>query len=456
MSAARRWSILAVCASAMFLVGLDTTIVNVALPEIGRGLTATTSGLQWVVDAYTVVFAGLLISAGALADRFGRRRVFLIGLTTFGLASVGCAVAPSLGSLIGFRVLQGVGASMLGPVALGIVVNAMPDPRERARAIGIWASVFGLSMATGPVLGGALTTAFGWRSVFWVVVPTAAAAIALVLWIVPESRPATGRRLDPPGQVLLIALIVGTVWVLIEAPELGWGSPPILTGYLVVALLLAGFARVESRRAYPVIDPRLFRHSGFAAAGIGALAVFVALNIVLFLITFYLQVAQDWSPLKAGAVSLPLAICATVCAPLAGHLVARIGARPPLYLASGAFAAGGVILLAAGSAPATTMLLCANALIGVGVGFANAPITNAAVNSLPRERAGVAGGITSSARQVGASLGIAVAGGLFTGHTPETLGAAMRPGWVIVVLCGLVLLAIGAAENPYRSKASTT
>ncbi|MGW0415517.1 MFS transporter, partial [Streptomyces collinus] len=210
LSSRGRWTVLAVCCLSMFLVGLDTTVVNVGLPAVGRGLGAGTRGLEWTVDAYTVVLAGLLISSGALADRFGRRRVFRSGLAVFGVASLACAAAPSVGALVAARAVQGVGASMLSPVALAIVVNAMPDPRERARAIGVWASVFGLSMAVGPVTGGALVAGFGWRSLFWVNAPVVAVALVLSARFVPESRAARPRRLDLPGQVLLaVAMATG-------------------------------------------------------------------------------------------------------------------------------------------------------------------------------------------------------------------------------------------------------
>ena len=190
LNARRRWTVLAVCALSLFLVGLDTTIVNVGLPTIGRGLGAETSSLEWIVDAYTVVLASLLISSGALADRFGRRRFFQSGLAVFGTASLACALAPSLGILVAARAVQGAGASMLSPVALAIVVNAMPDPRERAQAIGVWASVFGLSLAVGPVAGGALIAALGWRSVFWINAPVIVAAVILSALVLPESRAA--------------------------------------------------------------------------------------------------------------------------------------------------------------------------------------------------------------------------------------------------------------------------
>ncbi|MFD9096925.1 MFS transporter [Streptomyces collinus] len=440
LSARGRWTVLAVCCLSMFLVGLDTTVVNVGLPAVGRGLGAGTRSLEWTVDAYTVVLAGLLISSGALADRFGRRRVFRSGLAVFGVASLACAAAPSVGALVAARAVQGVGASMLSPVALAIVVNAMPDPRERARAIGVWASVFGLSMAVGPVTGGALVAGFGWRSLFWVNAPVVAAALVLSARFVPESRAARPRRLDLPGQALLAVAMATGVGVLIEGPRVGWTSPAATAACLVAAAATAGFGWVESRRAEPLMDPRLFRDPAFTGAVLGAVAVFVALNTTLLLDTFYLQQARGLTALEAGTATLPMAVGATVCAPWSGRLVGRLGSRPPLLLAGGFLAAGGLCLTGLDRHTSLSLILLAHLLIGIGFGFANAPITDTAVGGLPAARAGVAGAITSTARQLGAALGVALAGGLVAGTGPDRLAHATRPGWLLVAGCGLLLL----------------
>lgn len=451
-SARGRWTVLAVCCLSMFLVGLDTTIVNVGLPSIGRGLGVGTRALEWVVDAYTLVLAGLLISSGALADRFGRRRVFRCGLALFGVASLGCALAPSVGVLVAARALQGVGASMLSPVALAIVVNAMPDPKERARAIGIWASVFGLSMAVGPVTGGLLLTGLDWRALFWVNVPVVAAALLLSAVFVPESRAPRARRLDLPGQALLALLLALVVGVLIEGPRIGWTSPTALAGYAGAVAVAAVFVRVESRRPEPLMDPRLFARPVFSGAVVGAVAVFVALNTALLLNTLYLQHTRDWSPAAAGAATLPLALGATVCAPWAGRMVGRRGPRTPLLLAGAFLTAGGLCLVRLTPHTSVYLLLAAYGLVGVGFGFANAPITGTAVDGLPAARAGVAGAITSTARQLGAALGIALAGGLVAGSGPAGLAHAARPGWAVVAACGVLLLAV-ARFSPRKEAA---
>ncbi|MGW0133612.1 MFS transporter [Streptomyces sp. NPDC003299] len=448
LSLRRRWVVLGVCCLSMFLVGLDTTIVNVALPAVGDGLGIGTRGLEWTVDAYTIVLAALLISSGALADRLGRRRVFRSGLLVFGAASLLCAAAPSVGVLVAARAVQGVGASMLSPVALAIVVSAMPDPRERARAIGVWAAVFGLSMAVGPVTGGALVGAFGWRSVFWINAPVIAAALLLTALFVPESRAAgRPRRLDLPGQALLALLVAVVVGLLIEGPHIGRLSPTALAGYAVAAAAALAFVRIESRRPEPLMDLALFRRPAFAGAVLGAVAVFVALNVTLLLNTLYLQHGRGWTPLHAGAVTLPMALGAIVCAPWSGALAGRVGPRPPLTAAGVFLTAGGLCLVSLDRHTPVMLLLSAYLLIGMGFGFANAPLTNTAVSGLPHSRAGVAGAVTSTARQLGSALGIAVAGGLATGAGPAHLAEASRPGWFVVTGCGLFLLLVAWAAR---------
>ncbi|WP_069146271.1 MFS transporter [Rhodococcus erythropolis] len=447
LDARRRWGILAICCTSLFVVGLDTTIVNVALPAIGEGFGVGTVGLEWIVNAYTLVLASLLISSGALADRFGRRRIFQIGLVVFGVASIVCALAPSVGVLIAARIAQGVGGSMLSPVALAIVVNVMTDPKERAKAIGVWAAVFGLSMAAGPIVGGVLIESFGWRSVFWINVPVIAVVLVLTAVFVPQSRAEQPRRLDLPGQVLLMVVVGGSVALLIEGPRIGWLASGAIAGYVAVAAALAAFVRVESRKSEPLMDPSLFRHRPFTAAVLGAIVVFVALNATLLLGTFYLQQAREMTPAAAGAMTLPMAVAATICAPLSGILVGRFGARLPLLIAGSFTALGGLCLVSLDNSTGTATLLIAYLFLGIGFGFSNAPITNTAVNGLPRAQAGLAGGITSSARQFGAALGVALAGGMIAGSAQSDIAEASRAGWILVVACGLVVLVIALASG---------
>ncbi|NMM85238.1 MFS transporter [Rhodococcus sp. SRB_17] len=446
MHTRRRWGVLAICCTSLFVVGLDTTIVNVALPTIGESFHVGIGGLEWVVNAYTLVLASLLISSGTLADRFGRRRVFQLGLVVFGVASIACALAPSVGVLIAARIAQGVGGSMLSPVALAIVVNVMTDPKERAKAIGVWAAVFGLSMAIGPIIGGVLIESFGWRSVFWVNVPVIVIVLMLTAVFVPESRAPQPRRLDLPGQLLLVAVVGGAVGLLIEGPRIGWTSPSAVTGYIAVALALASFVAVESRKTEPLVDLVLFRHRPFPAAVLGAVVVFVALNATLLLGTFYLQQARGMTPAAAGVMILPMAVAATVCAPLSGILVGRVGPRLPLLIAGSFTALGGLCLVSLDNNTGLSTVLVAYLFLGIGFGFSNAPITNTAVNGLPKSQAGLAGGITSSARQFGAALGVALAGGFVANTAESDVAQASHAGWMLVVGCGLVVLVIAGAS----------
>jgi EmrB/QacA subfamily drug resistance transporter len=438
LSPTRRWTVLAVCASALFLVGLDTTVVTVALPAVGDGLQVDPGQLAWVVDAYTVPFAGLLITSGALADRFGRRRVFCTGLVIFAAASLACALAPTAGMLVTARAVQGVGASMLSPVALAIVVNVITEPRERALAVGVWGSVFGLSTAVGPVAGGLLTDTVGWQGVFWINIPLVAAALALVARFVPESRAGQPRRPDIPGQLLLTLLLVCGVGLLIEGPRLGWSSPVTVTAVLVLVVTVPVFVLTSSRRAEPLLDPGLFRFLPFTGAVVSAVVVFTAFSVMLVLTTVLLQDAYGWSATAAGTAALPAALGAFVGAPVSGLLVGRTGAGTPLLVSGACLAAGGLLLsVAAGDGGVDRVLLSAGCLLtGTGVGLSSSPLTTTAVNSLPADRAGVAGGVTSTARQVGTAVGAAVAGALAAG------GPGAWTGTLVTAVCGVVVIVV--------------
>ena len=325
LSRQRRLLILAICCSSLFIAGIDATIVNVALPSIQQDLHAPVSGLQWVVDAYTVVIASLLILSGSVADRFGRRRVFQIGLAAFTLGSLLCSLAPGLGWLVAFRMLQAVGGSMMNPVAVSIITNTFTDPRERARAIGIWGAVFGLSIAAGPVCGGLLVATVGWRGIFWVNVPIGVAAIVLTALFVPESRAGRARRLDPVGEVLVIALLASLTYAIIEAPRAGWLSPQILALFGVAAAALAGLVIYEPRRAEPLLDLRFFGSVPFTGATLIAVSAFASLGGFLFLNTLYLQEVRGLTALHAGLFTLPLALMTLIFAPLSGRMIGHRG-----------------------------------------------------------------------------------------------------------------------------------
>jgi EmrB/QacA subfamily drug resistance transporter len=456
LSRRRRWGILAICCMSLLIVSLDVTIVNVALPSMQRDLHASVSGLQWVVDAYTLVLATLLMLSGSTADRIGRRRVFIVGLALFTLGSLLCSVAPGLGWLIAFRMVQAVGGSMLNPVAMSIIVNVFTEPRQRARAVGIWAAVVGLSMALGPVVGGALVTSVGWRSIFWVNVPIGVAAIVLTRVFVPESRAERARRFDPAGQFLVAVLLGSLVSALIEGHDEGWHSPLILLLFALAVLALIGLLWVESGRQEPLLELRFFRSVPFSGASVAAIAAFAAMASMLFLNSLYLQGVRHYSAIHAGVLTLPMALMQGLFAPLSGWLVGRRGPRLPLALAGAFVAAGAAVLL--GLTPHTSLaqIELAYVLIGIGLGLVNAPITNTAVSGMPRSQAGVAAAVASTSRQVGASLGVAVSGSLVAVGTGQAgaFSTASHAVWAMIVGCGLLVVAIALVTDTSWARAS--
>ncbi|MDE3069447.1 MAG: DHA2 family efflux MFS transporter permease subunit [Acidobacteriota bacterium] len=439
--------VLVICSMSLLIVGLDTTIVNVALPAIHRSLHASVSGLQWTIDAYTLVLASLLMLSGSTADRIGRRRLFQIGLSTFSLGSLLCALAPSLGLLIAARVLQAVGGSMLNPVAMSIIRNVFEDPRERAQAIGVWGAMIGLSMALGPLVGGALVDSAGWRWVFLVNVPIGLAAIALTAAFVPESRAPRARRIDPVGQALVTLGLATTTYAIIEGGRRGFGSPLIVALFAAALIALGGLVRYELRRSEPLLEVRFFRSAPLAGASLIAIATFVALGGFLFLNTLYLQEIRGLSPFEAGLYTLPMAAMTLIFAPLSGRLVGARGARAPLLVAACAITASGLMLTRLGAATDTPYLLGAYLLFGIGFGLVNPPITDAAVAGMPAAQAGVAASVASTSRQVGQTLGVAVLGAVAAGAGPAVLGAgfpaATHAAWWIVVALGGAIALIG-------------
>jgi len=369
----RQMAILAICCCGLFIVGLDNTIVNLALPSIGRELGASVSSLQWVIDAYTLVLASLLMLAGSTGDRIGRRRVFQTGLVLFSLGSLLCSIAPSIGWLIAFRMLQAVGGSMLNPVAMSIISNTFTERRERAKAIGVWGSVVGLSWALGPLLGGVLVDSIGWRSVFWINVPIGVAAVLLVARFVPESRAAKPRPLDPIGQLLVITLLATLTYAIIEAPGLGIHSPWII-GCVVVAVASAiAFVRYEQRTATPLLDMRFFASAPFSGATLIAVGSFGVMAGFLFLNALYLQEVRGFSPLHAGLLTLPMAFMTAVLAPVSGRLVGTHGPRIPLAAGGLAIAAGSFLLSLISAQSPILEVVAAYTVFGIGFGFINAP-----------------------------------------------------------------------------------
>lgn len=432
----RRMLVLGICCMSLLIVGLDSTILNVALPSMQRDFHASVSGLQWAIDAYLVVIASLLLLAGSTADRLGRKRIFRTGLALFTTGSLLCSIAPGLGWLIAFRMVQAVGGSMLNPVAMSIITNTFCDARERARAIGVWGGVVGISMAAGPIVGGALVQSVGWRSIFWINLPVGLAALVLTTRYIPESRAPRPRRVDPVGQVLVMALLGSLTYGIIEGSGAGWTSPLIIGCFVVAAAATAGLASYERRRVDPLIDTRFFRSAPFSGATVIAVSAFAALGGFLFLNTLYLQNERGLSALDAGLYMLPMALMCMVFAPVSGRLIGARGPRLPLVLAGTFMTASGVMFAALDAQSSDVLLFTSYVLFGIGFGLVNAPITNTAVSGMPRAQAGVAAAVASTSRQIGQSLGVAVIG--------AALAAGMRTtAWWMITGCGLAVLVLG-------------
>ena len=455
-SVPRRYLVLAICCMSLFIVGLDNTIVNIALPALRRDLDASTSGLQWILDAYTLVLASLLVLAGSTADRIGRRRIFQTGLALFTVGSLLCSVAPSLGWLIAFRMVQAVGGSMLNPVAMSIITNTFTDPRERARAIGVWGGVVGFSMAAGPLFGGLLVDSLSWRSIFWLNVPVGITAFLLAARFIPESRAPHARRLDPVGQVLVLLVLATTTYGIIEGPVAGWTSYEIVGCFVAGAVCLSALIANESRRTEPLLELRFFRSAPFSGATVIAVCAFAALGGFLFLNTIYLQDVRGLSALHAGLYTLPMAAMTVLFAPLSGRMVGARGTRLPLLLAGGAFVLGILPLTRLTADTPGWQLIACYLVFGFGFSMVNSPITNTAVSGMPKEQAGVAAAIASTSRQVGGALGVAVIGAVVSASTggPDFIQAS-HAGWWIIAALGAVILLLGIVTTGRWAQATT-
>lgn len=450
LSPRRRQLVLAICCMSLLIVSLDVTVLNVALPAMQSDLHASTAGLQWTIDAYTLVLAMLLMLAGSTADRIGRKKVFMAGLVVFTLGSLLCSLAPNLELLVAARMMQAVGGSMLNPVAMSIITNTFTDPRERARAIGVWGAVVGISMAAGPLLGGLLVESVGWRSIFWINLPVGLVALLATLRHVPESRAPEPRRPDPVGQLLVVALFGPLTYAIIQAPEAG---AEVSAPFAAVALAaLAGLLWYERRRVEPLVDLRFFRSAPFSGATVVAVSAFAALGGFLFLSTLYLQNVRGLDALHAGLWMLPMAVPTFLCAPLSGRLVGSRGPRLPLLISGAAITVSGLLFAVFEAETSDVTLFLGYVLFGVGFGFVNAPITNTAVSGMPRGQAGVAAAVASTSRQLGQTLGVAVIGavlatGVSSSAYRDTFVSASVPGWWILAGCGFVVLVLGAVTT---------
>jgi EmrB/QacA subfamily drug resistance transporter len=407
----RRWLVLAVMCLSLLLIVLDNTIVNVALPTIQRDLGATTSQLQWVVDAYILVFAGLLLTMGSLGDRFGRRGALAIGLAIMGGASILSSLATSADHLIATRAIMGVGGALVMPATLSIITNVFTDRKERAQAIAIWSAMAGVAVAIGPVTGGFLLAHFWWGSVFLLNVPVVIVALVLGQLYVPTSRDPAAPPVDVPGALLSIAGLVALVWAIIEGPD-GWTDPAVLGAFAAAAVLLGAFVLWERHTRQPMLDINFFRNPRFSAASGAIMLTFFAMFGTLFLLTQYLQSVLGYTALETGVRLLPMAAVQVVVAPMSAKIVERIGSK--IVVATGLIvAAGGLVLASRLTASASYgQIAVALVVLSAGLALVMPPATESIMGSLPRAKAGVGSAVNDTTREVGGALGVAVLGSI--------------------------------------------
>jgi EmrB/QacA subfamily drug resistance transporter len=409
----RKWWTLIAVSVATFMLLLDITVVNVALPSIREGLGASFTDLQWVVDAYALTLAALVLTAGSLADRLGRRRMFAIGLGVFSVASLLCALAPDPTFLNLARALQGVGGAVMFAVSLALVAQEFPAGRERGTAMGIYGATIGVAVAIGPLVGGALTDGLGWASVFYINVPVGIAAIAVTYLRLRESRDPNATRVDWPGVATFSVALLLLVLALVRGNDEGWGSAPIVSLFAGAAALLAAFAAIESRVKEPMLPLGLFKLPSFTGVQLAAFAISGSAFALFLYLTLYLQNYLGYSPLEAGLRYLPITLASFAFAPIAGALLSRVPARVMLSTALGAAGVGLLLMSGIGAGDEWTTLLGGFLVLGAGTGLLNPVIADVAVSVVPKEKSGMAAGINDTFRQVGVAVGIAVWGAIF-------------------------------------------
>jgi EmrB/QacA subfamily drug resistance transporter len=407
----RRWVILAVLCLSLLVVGIDGTIVVVALPSFVRELGASQSELQWITDAYTIVFASLLLTAGSLGDKFGRKGALVVGLLIFGLGSLASGLVDSPGALIFTRGVQGLGAAFIMPSTLSILTNVFPAA-ERGRAIGIWAGVSGLGVAIGPLAGGWLLEHYWWGSIFLVNLPVIAVGVALVLTLVPTSKAASAPRIDIPATVLSITGLTALLYGVIEAPNNGWTDTVTIASFAIAAVLILVFILWERHTDHPMLDVRFFKNPRFSAASIAITLVFFAMFGSLFFLTQYLQFVLGYSALKAGAALIPVALSLMVAAPLSANLVQHLGTKFVVTAGLLIVASGFIVLSRATTDSGYGLIALVLTIIGIGMGTAMAPATDSIMGSLPVDKAGVGSAVNDTTREIGGALGIAVLGSI--------------------------------------------
>lgn len=415
---------LAVICLGVFVISVDATIVNVALPTLARELNADTSQLQWIVDAYTLVMSGLLLSAGSFSDRYGRRGWLNAGLALFAITSGLAAQANSADQLIAARAAMGVGAALIFPTTLGLITNIFTDPVPRAKAIGLWAAMVGVGVAVGPISGGWLLGHFWWGAIFMVNIPIAVVAIAGAVLFVPTSRDPAAPRVDVPGLVLSAAGVTALVYTVIEAPTWGWTSPRAAVGFTTAAVLLAGFAWWERRCTHPMLDVTVFANRRFSGGSLAVTAGFLTLFGFIFVITQYFQFIKEYSAFQSGVRLLPVAISIALASILGPRLVEWIGTTAVVAGGLAVFAAGLAWASTADAATSYTEIAAQMLLLGGGLGLTFSPATESIMGSLSADKAGIGSAVNDTTRELGGTLGVAIVGSVFASVYSAHLGSA--------------------------------
>ncbi|OKH58795.1 hypothetical protein NIES2130_12595 [Scytonema sp. HK-05] len=426
----RALSLTALCLG-YFMVLLDTTILNVALPTIEHKMGGALHGLQWVVNGYALVFASLLLSGGVLGDRLGAKRVYLAGLAVFTIASLLCGLAPTLDVLITARVIQGFGAAMMVPGSLSLIRQAYSDPQDRARAVGIWAGVAAIGFASGPLIGGYLVEILGWRSIFFINIPPGILAVALTRRFVPKMVPNRQQGFNLGGQILAIVALCALTYALIESGRSGWGAPPIIVALLIFVVAAALFIVVEYWSYSPMLPLQLFAKPSFSVANTVGLFFSFGLYGQIFILSLFLQNVRGYSATAAGLAFLPLSVASAVTPPLSGWLTGRIGPQLPMIIGLASSGVGVLVLVSIGTSTSYTILVIGFVLLGIGAGVTVPAMTATILWSVPKEQSGIASAVLNSSRQVGGVLGVALLGSLVSQHSFTT---GMYIGQIIVAV----------------------
>jgi EmrB/QacA subfamily drug resistance transporter len=408
----RRWQVLAVLCTTLTIIAIDTTVLNVALPSIQRSLDPSAGQLQWIVDAYTIVFAGLLLTAGTIGDRFGRRGALIAGVVVFGAGSAAAALSTTPAQLIAWRAVTGIGASLMFPATLSILTNVFTDPKERQKAIAVWAGTAGIGIGLGPVVGGLLLRHYSWSSVFWVNLPVCALALVGMILVVPSAPGHRSGAIDARGAVLSIAGLSALVFAIIEGPEQGWTSAVVVGAAALAVVLLAAFVVTELRHRSPMLDVRLFRNPRFSAASMAVSAIYFALFGTIFLMTQHMQVVLGYDALGAGLRTLPYAAVLIIVANTTPKLVGRLGTGRVITVGLLFVALSQVLRFASTADTGYGPILASMVTFAFGMGLVIAPATASIMSSVPPERAGVGSAVNDTTRQVGGALGVAVMGSI--------------------------------------------